>query len=156
SLPHRWHLEMAQSIRWRSGKWKRFTIVSLLIVNPGVHPDNHRHHRDPLFSRTTQRRGRNPMTFTPTECWIIVDVRNGSVDGYYGSTYADEMSERVARWKELLGHNDVIAANCGVGPHPWIGRCALTDRRSRNETTQIPIEYLVKEAPPEPWAGNAI
>jgi hypothetical protein len=41
--------------------------------------------------------------------YIIVDVRNGGVDGYYvNRTDANDICEQ---WKERLGHDDVLVAS---------------------------------------------
>lgn len=60
--------------------------------------------------------------------WLIVDVRDGGLDGYYTSR---EDAERLCEgWKKRLGHEDVIVAEVQDNG-PGIGNCFLSDRAAR-------------------------
>lgn len=57
--------------------------------------------------------------------YIVVDVRNGGVDGYYvNKVDADHMCDH---WKKSLGHDDVVVAAVEI-PVPPIGRCFLSEK----------------------------
>lgn len=59
--------------------------------------------------------------------FLIVDVRDGGVDGYYSIR---EDAEYVCEtWKTRLGHSDVVVAEVQMDTQPGIGnKCFLGNR----------------------------
>jgi len=67
--------------------------------------------------------------------WIVVDVRDGGVDGYYASeTDAKHMAEHA---KATLGHDDVIVAQVEGGTTRPIGKCFMSEKRIREKDLSL-------------------
>jgi hypothetical protein len=61
--------------------------------------------------------------------WLIIDVRNGRVDGYYAPGPAEHIQEIVNQKRERLGHNDIVIAKVAHlgGKLPQIGLRAVLE-----------------------------
>lgn len=95
-----------------------------------------------------------PGFFPSDHAFLIVDTRNGGVDGYYKGGSQQHLNKLIESWKERLGHNDVIGVKCEGPARPRIGRCCLSDRYSNGQTTQAVLRDT--KPPKELWAKNAI
>ena len=66
--------------------------------------------------------------------WIVIDVRDGSIDGFYAYDDSPEGWAHINRcrdrWAETLGHDDVVvAAVHGRGQR--LGPCSLPQRKPK-------------------------